>query len=207
MENLLPYLILASLWIAYCGLHSLLAANRIKDFLKASMGRAASYYRLLFNIISVASLLPLLFYNAIISQHQLLPAAWKEILTVIGLIMATYGILIIRLAFRQYSLKNFMGLRQINEGEKEEDFSREGILAVVRHPLYTGTLLLLLGFWIFSPTIANLVTVTILILYILVGVRLEERKLVARYGEAYCQYQWDVPMLIPRPGSLKKLRK
>lgn len=207
MENLSPYLTLALFWIVYCGLHSLLAANHVKDFLKARMGRAASYYRLLFTIISVAALLPVLFYNALISQHLLLPAAWKDILTVIGLIMATYGILIIRLAFRQYSLKDFMGFRQINEGEQEEIFSREGILAVVRHPLYTGTLLLLVGFWIFSPTVANLVTVTMLILYILVGVQLEERKLVAQYGEAYRQYQREVPMLIPRTGSLKKLRK
>lgn len=206
MENLTPYLTLALLWTAYFALHSLLAANRVKDFLKAKMGGAARYYRLVFNLIATLTILPVLFYNALISQQWLLPAAWKDILTIIGLILATYGIIIMRLAFRQYSLKDFLGIRQVKEGEQDEPFSSDGILSVVRHPLYTGGLLILFGFWIFSPTLANLVTAIMLTAYILIGIRLEENKLVAQYGEAYRQYQQEVPMLIPRPGSLRKLK-
>ena len=207
MDNLIPYLTLALLWAAYFVLHSLLAANRVKDFLKNKMSSSARYYRLLFNLIATLTILPVLFYNALISQQWLLPDAWKDIFTIIGLILATYGIIIVRLAFRQYSLKDFLGFRQVKEGEKEEDFSNEGILSVVRHPLYTGGLLILLGFWIFSPTLANLVTVIMLTAYILFGIRLEENKLVAQYGEDYRRYQQEVPMLIPRPGSLRKLKK
>jgi protein-S-isoprenylcysteine O-methyltransferase Ste14 len=207
MENWMPYLTLALLWLAYFVLHSLLAANRLKAFLKAKMGSAARYYRLLYNLVATITILPVLLYNALISRHLLLPASWKDILTVIGLILATYGILILRMAFRQYSLKDFLGFRQVKEGEQEEPFSRDGILAVVRHPLYTGGLLILLGFWIFSPTLANLVTVMMLTAYILIGIRLEENKLIEQYGEEYRQYQQEVPMLIPRPGSLKQLKK
>jgi len=206
MEDTVNYLILALLWIAYFVLHSTLASVPVKTFFKTKAGRFARFYRLTYSLVAILSLLPILFYNALISQNWLLPTAWKEILTIIGLVLATYGIIIIRMAFRQYSLKIFLGIRQLEDQALEEDFSKEGILSVVRHPLYTGTILILAGFWVYAPTLANLVTVMMLTVYILIGIRLEEKKLVAQYGEEYQRYQAKVPMLIPRRGSLKQLR-
>ena len=47
---------------------------------------------------------------------------------------------------------------------------------------------------------AALLTSAIMItLYLIIGSCLEERKLVACYGEAYRDYQRHVPALIPRP--------
>ena len=37
-------------------------------------------------------------------------------------------------------------------------------------------------------------------LYITIGVTLEQRDLVAAFGDRYEQYQSGVPMFIPRPG-------
>jgi protein-S-isoprenylcysteine O-methyltransferase Ste14 len=111
-----------------------------------------------------------------------------------------------RLAFRQYSLKKFLGLAK-GADDEDEVFSSEGILAVVRHPLYSGTVLIVVGYCLFAPTYANLVTGLMIILYILVGIQLEEKKLFEQYGERYEQYKAEVPMLIPRPGSLKKPKK
>jgi protein-S-isoprenylcysteine O-methyltransferase Ste14 len=43
----------------------------------------------------------------------------------------------------------------------------------------------------------DLVINTLLTLYVIIGTWLEERKLVLEFGEAYLQYQKEVPMLIP----------
>lgn len=205
MEDITPYLILILLWIVYFVLHSLLAANRVKAFVKNKMGQSARYYRLLYNILAVLTILPILFYNAVISAKVLIPSDWKTIVSFLGLALSTYGIIIIRLAFRQYDIKEFLGLKQL-KSEEQEAFTTEGILGVVRHPLYFGGLLILIGFWLFSPTLANLITVIMLMLYILVGIRFEERKLAEQYGDAYRKYQREVPMLIPKRNALRQLR-
>ena len=205
MENLTPYLTLALLWLAYFVLHSLLAAKAVKSFLKDQVGFSSRAYRLFYVCFALLSLLPVLYYNALISKNDWLPEDWKQIFTIIGLILTTYGIIIIRLAFRQYSLKKFLGLTK-EADEENESFSSDGILSVVRHPLYTGTVLIFAGYCLFAPTYANLVTGLMIVLYILVGIQLEEKKLINQYGERYEHYKEEVPMLIPRPGSLKKLK-
>ncbi|MFP4507020.1 MAG: methyltransferase family protein [Cyclobacteriaceae bacterium] len=206
MENTLPYLYLALLWIAYFGLHSLLAAQSVKSFLKDRLGLSSRAYRLFYVIFALLSLLPVLYYNALVSRNSWLPDDWKQLFTIIGLVLTTYGIIIMRLAFRQYSLKKFLGLEK-GADDADEPFSSEGILSIVRHPLYSGTVLIVIGYCLFAPTYANLVTGLMIILYILVGIQLEEKKLIGQYGEQYEQYKEEVPMLIPRPGSLKRLNK
>ncbi|MEK6476114.1 isoprenylcysteine carboxylmethyltransferase family protein [Catalinimonas sp. 4WD22] len=206
MEDFTPYLILILLWMVYFALHSVLATNQVKDFLKNKMGRSARYYRLLYNIFAILSILPVLLYNALISTKVLIPADWKDIVSFLGLALSTYGVIIVRLAFRQYSFKEFLGLKQLKNDE-DESLNTEGILGAVRHPLYFGGLLIIIGFWLFAPSLANLITVIMLILYILVGIRFEERKLVAQYGEAYKKYQEEVPMLFPKRSGLRNLRK
>lgn len=70
-----------------------------------------------------------------------------------------------------------------------------GLYAWVRHPIYTAGLIFL---WLTPILTSNLLAMNIgLTLYILIGAWLEERKMVAEFGEAYREYQRRVPMLIP----------
>lgn len=53
--------------------------------------------------------------------------------------------------------------------------------------------------FLFSQTfsVVDIIVNTILIVYVLIGTKLEEKKLVLEFGDEYIKYQQDVPMLIP----------
>jgi methanethiol S-methyltransferase len=73
----------------------------------------------------------------------------------------------------------------------------------VRHPLYVGWLTI---FWAApTMTLAHLVFALATTAYILLAIPLEERDLIATFGERYLQYRRTTPMLIPRIFTRKRL--
>lgn len=85
---------------------------------------------------------------------------------------------------------------------EEPPLTVRGPYRLVRHPLYTFTLALV---WACPTVTADRLLLDLLwSAWIVVGCRLEERDLSARFGEGYRSYQRDVPMLVPRwpkPGG------
>lgn len=97
---------------------------------------------------------------------------------------------------------DFFGLRQVwlwTRGRPYEPvkFKMPDLYRRVRHPLMMG---LLTAFWA-APvmTLGHFVFAAAFTVYVLIGIRLEERDLLALYGEAYREYRRRVSMLIPLP--------
>jgi protein-S-isoprenylcysteine O-methyltransferase Ste14 len=93
------------------------------------------------------------------------------------------------------------GLRQVlaalrGTAAHVHPFKTPLLYRLVRHPLMLG---FLLAFWA-TPhmTAGHLLFAVMTTGYVLIGVRLEERDLVAQFGASYEQYRRCVPMLVPR---------
>lgn len=169
-------------------IHSILASNFAKDILGG-----ASFYRLGYNIFAGISFLPILYLMAALPDQPAyqVPAPWKFIM------FAGQGLaaLLLLTAFLQTDSLSFVGLRQLFEEQKSGALVTRGLYRLVRHPLYTFSLLFI---WL-SPSVSqNSLTVYIgATLYTLIGAYFEERKLLREFGEAYAIYKNTTPMLIP----------
>jgi protein-S-isoprenylcysteine O-methyltransferase Ste14 len=97
---------------------------------------------------------------------------------------------------------DLFGLRQVlrsraNKPPSEPAFVTPSLYRVVRHPLYLG---FLLAFWA-APTMTQgrLLFASATSAYILIAVRLEERDLVATFGNQYRAYRNMTPRLLLLP--------
>jgi hypothetical protein len=80
--------------------------------------------------------------------------------------------------------------------------TREGPYALVRHPMYIGTLFVAAGWLLLWCSPREVVAgAGVLALLEIWRAALEESRLLRRFGEEYRSYMRDVPMLLPTPGS------
>jgi protein-S-isoprenylcysteine O-methyltransferase Ste14 len=83
-------------------------------------------------------------------------------------------------------------------GMKEEhQLIRSGPYAFVRHPIYTGFLGGMIGTAIALGELRGVLAVIVLLVAYLRKIRVEEKRLVQRFGESYIQYRKEVRMLVP----------
>jgi protein-S-isoprenylcysteine O-methyltransferase Ste14 len=172
--------------------HSFLASHLAKDLFRLKIG-SMDFYRLAYNIFSAISFLPIL-YLMVTLPNQLVyevPSPWNLVMFGGQLL----SVILLVVAFLQTDSLSFVGLRQLFEVEKSGALVVHGLYKIVRHPLYTFSLLFL---WLTPSVSQNSLTVYIgSTLYILIGTYFEERKLLREFGEAYADYKKSTPMLIP----------
>lgn len=185
---------LAAGWLAYAVLHSVLAGERCKRAAAARWPVLARRYRLAFNVLSVLLLLPLL--AAVWLQPG--PVWWSlagppriavdalSLLVLVLLLVAGPG----------YDLRHFLGLTP-DSAPTGATLRISRWHRHVRHPWYTAALLLI---WSRDMSSAWLLSALCISAYFVVGSRLEERKLITEFGEAYRRYRQRVPALLPWPG-------
>jgi protein-S-isoprenylcysteine O-methyltransferase Ste14 len=100
---------------------------------------------------------------------------------------------------------DLMGLRQVRayrDGREVEpiDFQTPYLYRYVRNPIMVG---FLVAFWV-TPrmSVGHLLFASGMTIFVLVGVKLEERDLLAAFDDRYRRYRRDVPMFLPRPWRL-----
>lgn len=190
------YIICAS--VLWGVVHSLLASHAVKDALRRIVGPLVfdRLYRFSYNLFSLASFFPIIaiLYSFPDQPLYSIPSPWVYLTAVIQGLAAIALIA----AVMQTGPFEFAGLTQLTEvGEgKPAELITGGLYAAVRHPLYTGTLILI---WLVPDMTVNRLTLfAVLTIYILVGAWFEERKLLKDFGPAYADYQAKTPMLIPK---------
>jgi protein-S-isoprenylcysteine O-methyltransferase Ste14 len=187
---LISHLLLASWWIVYVAIHSILATSKVKIFFHEKLHIAGATYRVVYNIVAFTGLSALVWLQIVTTSTYFIKT--YPLLPILGYLMGGGGLIImiscIVKYFRQLSGldKNMTGVLQVN-----------GLHRFVRHPLYTGTFLFLLGLLCFFPLWKNLVAVCIIIGYTVYASRFEEAKLIRQFGQTYINYKNKVPAFLP----------
>lgn len=171
---------------------------RATEYLKRRFGDHFRFYRLVFNLVAIATIIPVILYAQSIPGHVVF--RWEGFMIVFQVLLLIVAVLLFFAGARHYDMLQFLGLRQIRTGTSYSVLTETGkldttgILGITRHPWYLGTIMLI---WARVLDISALITNILLTIYLIVGTVLEEGKLLREYGEDYGRYHKKVSILIP----------
>lgn len=183
--------------------HSITASNRFKDRIRHSIGQRPfdGWYRLFYNLLSVVTFLPLLVVGRRIVPDEVVwdvSSPFSVIFNAVQLI----AILGLSISMWQTDLLRFAGLSQVQRfltGKPEvllpPKMVTQGAYALVRHPLYFFSLLII--WFVPAMTLQSLIFNLAATVYFVVGSIHEERRLLAIFGEEYEGYRSRVPGIVP----------
>jgi methanethiol S-methyltransferase len=194
----MKYLTIALLWAGYCALHSYLISTRFTNRMIRQFKKYYAFYRLFYVIISIILFIPLIRLTAHLNGPVIV--IYDFPLSIVRCALQSGSLLMFFWAFFvDYDYLSFFGIRQIVDFGKMKNtdpalIKKTGLLGITRHPMYFALIIYL---WCQTSRAVDVVVNTVLTIYILIGTRLEENKLVLEFGEVYVKYQHEVPMLIP----------
>lgn len=177
--------------VVFYALHSGLASMGVKRWMRERLG-LDRWYRLAYTVVSVVLLAWVVSAYLQVPNIPLLPTLpnWMRVL---GWSMMALGTALAMVAILRIGGAGFVGLVP----ERKDVLVRSGLHGHMRHPIYTGVVLAALGWLLIDGGMACSVVVSITFLYLPIGIRLEERKLIAVFGEDYKRYRREVPALFP----------
>jgi len=181
-------------FLFFTGIHSALAAGYIKKRAERLLGDKFRFYRLLYTILSFFTIAPaFLVWATYSNSSQLIYSVpqWLYPFILLIRLLAT-GMLVY--AALQTDILDFTGIRQVQEKNKNGLITK-GAYGIVRHPLYSGSIILL--FTKMEMTQLDLTAIILISIYLIIGAYIEERRLLAVFGEEYRNYKKQVSMFIP----------
>ncbi len=195
----MKYLIIVIMWTGYCALHSYLISIGFTNLMNRLLKKYNAFYRLFYILISLFLLIPLLNYTEQLDNKVII--FYGQYLDILRYILTAASLLMFFWAFFfDYDSLSFFGIRQIlhfgktKEIKSSNEIKKRGLLGIMRHPMY---LALIIYLWCQTSKMADIVVNIVLTIYVIIGTILEEKKLVLEFGDAYINYQKEVPMLIP----------
>lgn len=186
------HLIYALLWLGFAMSHSVLAGADLRRGMGRLVGRA---HRLVYNALALLALLAVLATGHWLAGSALpfmMPLALRWVMN--AAVIA--GLVLGWVALRSYHLGAFIGTAQLRGADDTAAaLSVSGLHRWMRHPLYSAVLLIVWGMARSELDVATACWVT---LYLIIGSRIEEQRLIARYGDAYRRYRSTTPAFLPR---------
>jgi protein-S-isoprenylcysteine O-methyltransferase Ste14 len=185
--------------ILFGAAHSLFAAQRTKQFFSRITGRETRFYRLLYNLASLAM------FGWVMATYRrspllyAVPGAWKWLLYASQLAVAA----VILRCVCQTGAAEFLGIGQFRSATAQpRRLVTSGYYARVRHPLYLYSTL----FLVLNPlmTVQWFLLTIFSVTYFIVGGMIEERRLLREFGDEYLRYQQRVPFMIPSTRGRKQ---
>jgi methanethiol S-methyltransferase len=186
------------LLLIYFAIHSLLAAESVKKWFAARLGAGFRAYRLGYNVVSIVFFCIILYWMFSLEDAFLLPQ--NMYMKLAASILCAIGTYFFLGSLWQYDLGEFSGIQQWqqkNDATPHHQLRISGINAIVRHPLYFGMLLLLIGSFLFFPKKSLLLLFLSVLIYLPFGIYWEEQKLLRQFGTAYEDYKKRVKTLLP----------
>jgi len=198
------HVVLLLSWVLFSLIHHVLADSRFKARMQVIMKSRFKYYRLLYSVIAFLTLGGVLMLQLSTASVAIpLPLA-------VGLIIAVpagvAGILLMQISLFKYFYR-VSGVAILFPGPGLAKLETTGIHKYIRHPLYLGTLLVIWSLFLVFPSLSNMIACTAITVYVLIGLRSEEKKLLGIFGDEYHQYMARTPKLIPSVGSFAIFRQ
>jgi methanethiol S-methyltransferase len=186
--------ILLGYWCLFSLLHSVMATEKFKKLCRSALGAGFKYYRLIYSIVAFISLGIVMIWQFSIPSPML--RIYPLIVYLGGVPAGILGIILMGASIRKYFF-NLSGIGVFFHDSGPAILKVDGLNKYTRNPLYLGTLLLIWSLFLFFPFLSNLLACISITVYVLIGIRLEEQKLLLTFGDAYATYRRKTPMLIP----------
>ena len=176
-------------------LHSVLAYSGFKQAMLGLMKNKYKYYRLFYSGFATINLLAVLWFHFTMKSNLL----WQNSLMekVAAAVLSVPAIIILVAAAKKYFL-DLSGIDVfLHRLPVTARLEQTGLHKWVRHPLYSGTILLVWCIFLWRPSASNLISAACITIYTRIGIYYEEKKLVVLFGKEYLTYASKVPMLVP----------
>ena len=125
---------------------------------------------------------------------------WRFIIANSNLVLYTgLSVIVIGMLIRFYAIWLLGRLFTVNVTIREgHTVKKDGIYRMVRHPSYSGSLLSFVGFGLSLNNWISLFTITIPVAAAFIyRIKIEERLLIAQFGDDYLDYKKETYYLIP----------
>jgi protein-S-isoprenylcysteine O-methyltransferase Ste14 len=138
---------------------------------------------------------PVLVYLILVAAVRLWAPSWLAFSMLPGWAWPVGGGLLV-LGLTAYGV----AYAQLSRAIRQRRLATEGLFRWCRHPIYAAWVYLTLpGVSLILGTVLAFASLPLAVLLFLIYIRIEERRLAERFGEAYCAYRARTPALIPWP--------
>ena len=194
--NIIIELILYFLFFAI--IHSFLAMDHAKKKAEKLLGKVYRYYRIIYTLISIPLFAPAFIvwitYSNSTPVVYTIPQNFYPVVIFVRLAaLGMFAYVVLQIDFLE-----FIGLKR----QKKNVLITGGVYGIVRHPIYTAGILLLITKM--EMTLLDITAVLLVAGYMIIGAFIEERRLLSIYGDEYRKYQQCVSMFIPLKWIAKR---